>query len=125
MSIKAILILIGIAVIVLALIYVPKAIRVNKMIHLYDKDKIAFNFINMDKVFSVGPTIKASASPHSFQNMTDEFSLPSTFKHLGKDEKLKDALEHYETDGLIVLKNNNLLSKILSHLKFHNLTLGL
>ena len=44
MSLKAILILIGIAVIVLALIYVPKAIRVNKMIHLYDKDKIAFNF---------------------------------------------------------------------------------
>ena len=32
-----------------------------------------------------------------------------TFKHLGKDENLEDALEYYETDGLIVLKNNNLL----------------
>ena len=38
MSLKTILILIGIAVIGLALIYGPKAIRVNKMIHLYDKD---------------------------------------------------------------------------------------
>ena len=62
MSLKTILILIGIVIIGLALIYAPKAIRVNKMIHLYDKDKIAYNFINMDKIFRVGPTIKASAS---------------------------------------------------------------
>ena len=109
MSLKTILILIGIVVISLALVYGPKVIRVNKMIHLYDKDKIAFNFINMDKIFRAGPTIKAPASPHSFKNMTDSFSLPSTFKHLGKDENLEDALEYYETDGLIVLKNNNLL----------------
>ena len=59
MSLKTILILIGIVVIGLALIYGPKAIRVNKMIHLYDKDKIAYNFINMDKIFRAGPTIKA------------------------------------------------------------------
>ena len=109
MSLKTILILIGIAAIGLALIYGPKAIRVNKMIHLYDKDKIAFNFINMDKIFRAGSLIKASATPHSFQNMTNEFSLPTTFKHLGKDENLDDALEYYETDGMIVLKNNNLL----------------
>ena len=109
MSLKTILILIGIVIIGLALIYAPKAIRVNKMIHLYDKDKIAYNFINMDKIFRAGATIKASASPHSFQNMSGEFSLPMTFKHLGKDENLEDALEYYETDGLIVLKNNNLL----------------
>ena len=106
MSLKTILILIGIVIIGLALIYAPKAIRVNKMIHLYDKDKIAYNFINMDKIFRAGPTIKASASPHSFQNMRGEFSLPMTFKHLGKDENLEDALEYYETDGLIVLKNS-------------------
>ena len=109
MSLKTILILIGIVIITLALVYGPKVIRVNKMIHLYDKDKIAFNFVNMDKIFRAGPTIKAPASPHSFKNMTDSFSLPSTFKHLGKDESLEDALEYYETDGLIVLKNNNLL----------------
>ena len=59
MSLKTILILIGIVVIGLALIYAPKAIRVNKMIHLYDKDKIAYNFINMDKIFRAGPTINA------------------------------------------------------------------
>ena len=115
MSLKTILILIGIVIIGLALIYAPKAIRVNKMIHLYDKDKIAYNFINMDKIFRAGATIKASASPHSFQNMSGEFSLPMTFKHLGKDENLEDALEYYETDGLIVLKNNNLLYENYSH----------
>ena len=54
MSLKTILILIGIVIIGLALIYAPKAIRVNKMIHLYDKDKIAYNFINMDKIFRAG-----------------------------------------------------------------------
>ena len=84
MSLKTILILIGIAVVGLALIYGPKAIRVNKMIHLYDKDKIAFNFINMDKIFRAGPIIKASATPHSFQNMTNEFSLPLNFQTSGQ-----------------------------------------
>jgi uncharacterized membrane protein (Fun14 family) len=84
MSLKTILILIGIVIIALALVYGPKVIRVNKMIHLYDKDKIAFNFINMDKIFRAGPTIKASAFPHSFKNMTDNFSLPSTFKLLAR-----------------------------------------
>ena len=62
------------------------------MIHL-DKDKIAYNFINMDKIFRAGPTINASASPHSFQNISDEFSLPTTFKHQGKAENLEDALD--------------------------------
>ncbi len=109
MSLKTVLVLIGIIIIGLALVYGPKAIRVNKMIHLYDKDRIAFNFINMDKIFRAGPMIKASAYPHSFKNRTDNFSLPLTFNHLGKDENLEDALEYYETDGLIVLKNNNLL----------------
>ena len=36
---------------IVPLIYAPKALRVYKMINLYDQDKIAFNFINMDKIF--------------------------------------------------------------------------
>ena len=36
-----------------ALIYAPKLLRVYKMINLYEQDKIAFIFINMDKVFQI------------------------------------------------------------------------
>ena len=49
-----------------ALIYTPKLLRVYKMINLYEQDKIAFNFINMDKVFQIGPVIPASGESFVF-----------------------------------------------------------
>ena len=57
-----------------ALIYAPKLLRVYKMINLYEQDKIAFNFINMDKVFQIGPVIPASKN--SFVFNVKDFELP-------------------------------------------------
>ena len=61
-------ILIGIfvAVFFAAIIYIPKAIRVYNVVHLFDEDKIVKNFINMNKVFPTTP-IKSSGKPHLFQ----------------------------------------------------------
>jgi len=38
-------------VVIAGFIFGPGAMRVYKLIHLYDEDKIANNFINMDKLF--------------------------------------------------------------------------
>ena len=40
-----------VAIVIAAIIFGPKALRVYKMIHLYDEDKIVYNFLNMNKVF--------------------------------------------------------------------------
>ena len=77
------------------------------MINLYDQDKIAFNFINMDKVFQTGPMIPASNEPFVFN--VKEFELPQTYFFEGEDRNLIDALDYYETDGLIVLNNETIL----------------
>ena len=90
-----------------ALIYTPKLLRVYKMINLYEQDKIAFNFINMDKVFQIGQAIPASGEPFVFNKK--EFDLPQTYYFDEKDRNLMDALDYYETDGLIVLNNDTIL----------------
>ena len=90
-----------------ALIYAPKVLRVYKMINLYNQDKIAFNFINMDKVFQTGPVIPASDQPFVFS--VKDFELPQTYFFEGEDRNLIDALDYYETDGLIVLNNESIL----------------
>ena len=90
-----------------ALIYAPKVLRVYKMTNLYNQDKIAFNFINMDKVFQTGPVIPASDQPFVFS--LKDFELPQTYFFEGEDRNLIDALDYYETDGLIVLNNESIL----------------
>jgi len=102
-----ILILAALISLIAVLVFAPKLLRVYKMIHLYDQDKIAFNFINMNKIFLAGPMISASEKPFKFQ--FNEFTLPTTYAYKNKDKNLLDALEYYETDGLIVLKNNTIL----------------
>ena len=89
------------------LVFGPKVLRVYKMIHLYDQDKIAFNFINMNKIFQIGPIISASEKPFKFKSK--EFMLPESYFFQNKDQNLLDALEYYETDGLIILKNDTIL----------------
>ena len=101
-------ILIGIvvAIILAAVIYIPKAIRVYNVIHLFDEDKIVENFINMDKVFPSTP-VKSSGTPHVFQ--TGSFKLPEFYELNGEEHNLLEALDYYKTDGLIVLHEGALV----------------
>ena len=74
-----ILIGIFIAVFFAAVIYIPKAIRVYNVVHLFDEDKIVKNFMNMNKVFPTTP-IKASNKPYLFP--TKAFELPLSYSCL-------------------------------------------
>lgn len=77
------------------------------MIHLYDQDKIAFNFVNMNKIFQSGPIIPASDNPFKFKSKA--FDLPETYVFKDSTQNLMDALDYYETDGLLILKNDTIL----------------
>ena len=107
MTFKSISIVVLIVIIVLAFLYLPNALRVYKIINLHDKDSIAYNYINMQKFFDKGPMLRASENPHTFPKK--EFKLPSTYEFEGKVNYVDEALEYFETDGLIVLKDGNML----------------
>ena len=101
-------ILIGIFILILliAFIYGPKALRLYKMIHLYDENRIVYNFLNMDMVFpSIG--IEASRDPHVFPKK--QFKLPEFYEFDGKKHNLSEALEYFKSDGMVVLHNGHLV----------------
>ena len=101
-----ILFVIVVAVIIAAVIYIPKAIRVYNVVHLFDEDKIVKNFMHMNKVFPSTP-IKSSDTPHIFK--TGTFELPEFYEMNGEQHQLLDALDYFKSDGLIVLHEGTLI----------------
>ena len=104
---KILLILLSVLLIVIGIFYGPKIARLYQLANLYNEDSIDRNFINIDKIFSVSEPIPASDNPYTFPRR--DFVLPETFFFDGEQRLLSEELEHYKTDGLIVLHNGNLL----------------
>ena len=71
---KTVLICISILLVILAAFYGPKVTRLYKLANLYNEDKIASNFININKIFQVSEPIPSSNNPHSFPRR--DFDLP-------------------------------------------------
>ena len=88
-------------------IYSPNLIRLYKLSNLYNKDAIAHNFINMDEMFFTSDPIPPSADPDIFAQSLIE--LPETYTFEGKEHNLKEALDYFCTDGLIILHNDKTL----------------
>ena len=88
-------------------IYSPNLIRLYKLSNLYNKDTIAHNFINMDKIFITSDPVAPSDEPYIFEE--DLIELPETFTFEGKEKNLKEALDYFCTDGLIILHNDRIL----------------
>lgn len=84
----------------------PKALRVHKVKTLYDKDKIVYNFLNMDKIF---PTreIKPSKNPKPLKRNIK--TLPETFFFEGEEKNLQEYLDYFWSDGMIVLHKNEMV----------------
>jgi CubicO group peptidase (beta-lactamase class C family) len=104
---KILLILLSVLLIVIGIFYGPKIGRLYHLANLYNEDSIDRNFINIDKIFSVSEPIPVSDNPYTFPRR--DFVLPETFFFDGEQRLLSEELEHYKTDGLIVLHNGNLL----------------
>ena len=74
---KTVFIILIIVIIVASIFYWPQALRLYKLANLYNEDKIASNFINIDKIFPVSERIPSSDNPHTFSRKN--FQLPDTY----------------------------------------------
>ena len=92
-----------------AFVYGPGALRVYRIMHLYDEDKIANNFINMNKLFTTSEPIQPSSKAKPLPKSDKPFSLPSTFYFEDKDQDLNSALKHFKTDGLLIIKEGEVV----------------
>ena len=93
-------------ILALSFFLVPKAIRVHKVKTLYDKDKIVYNFVNMDKIFP-SKSINASDNPKPLKRNIR--TLPETFLFEGDQMNLQEHLDYFWSDGMIVIHKDQIV----------------
>ena len=80
-------------------------VNLNKVITLFDKDKIVHNFVNMNESFP-NITIKSNSEPYYFESAPQ--ALPESFEFKGKTVSVKEFLERTTTTALVVLKDETI-----------------
>ena len=93
---------------ILAIIFGPNAWRLYKVANLFDKKTISYNFINMKEFFPTSTPIKASTSPYVFKRR-EGFTLPEFYEFEGKEEQIQAAIDYFNTDGLMILQDGEVL----------------
>ena len=88
----------------LAIMFGPNAWRLYKVTHLFDKNSISYNFINMKEFFPTSTPIKASEDPYTF-NKIDDFIMPDTYEFEGEEKQIIESIDYFNTDGLMILKD--------------------
>ena len=73
---------------------------------LYDKDKIVYNFVNMDKIFP-SRDIKVSEEPRPIKRNIQ--TLPETFTFEGEKKNLQEYLDYFWSDGMIVIHKDEIV----------------
>ena len=94
--------------IILAIIFRPNAWRLYKVANLFDKNTISYNFINMKEFFPTSTPIKASENPHIFKKR-DDFYMPELYEFGGEEKPIQEAIDYFNTDGLMILKDGEVL----------------
>ena len=92
--------------VLISIFILPKAFRVHKVKTLYDKDKIVYNFVNMDKIFP-SRDIKVSEDPKPIKKNIQ--TLPETFTFEGEKKNLQEYLDYFWSDGMIVIHNDEIV----------------
>lgn len=95
-----------IVILVLLVVYQKNLTRLYTAVTLYDKDKIANNFLTMYESFNA-TVIPASSQPLSFP--VDPQPLPELFDYEKQPMTLTTFLEDTQTTGLLVLKDGNIV----------------
>ena len=88
----------------LAIMFGPNAWRLYKVTHLFDKNSISYNFINMKEFFPTSTPIKASEDPYIFKKR-DNFIMPDTYEFEGEEKQIIESIDYFNTDGLMILKD--------------------
>ena len=96
------------AMLVLAIVlYSPNIYKLYKLATLYNEKSIAKNFISINKIFDTSNPISASEKPFVFEK--EDFELPDSYEFEGEQLNLLEGLDHFHTDGLIILHDGKML----------------
>ena len=96
------------AILVLAIVlYSPNIYKLYKLATLYNEKSIAKNFISINKIFDTSNPISASEKPFVFEK--EDFELPNSYEFEGEQLNLIEGLDHFHTDGLIILHDGKML----------------
>lgn len=109
-------ILLGLFIVVIAagIYYFPKFQRLNHAQHLFDADRIAHNFINMNEMFTSSEVLKSN-TPHIFPRKKIEQVLPSTFTYDGNTFNTEAFLDSSQIDALVIIQNDTLIYEKYYH----------
>ena len=95
-------------ILVLAIVlYSPNIYKLYKLATLYNEKSIAKNFISINKIFDTSNPISASEKPFVFEK--EDFELPDSYEFEGEQLNLIEGLDHFHTDGLIILHDGKML----------------
>jgi len=86
--------------------YGPTAARLYRVVHLYDEDQIAHNFLNMRDLFPVS-TVRAGANPSELRRAS--MDLPETFEFEGTTRKTAEYLDYSRSTGMVVLRDDTIV----------------
>ena len=96
------------AILVLAIVlYSPNIYKLYKLATLYNEKSIAKNFISINKIFDTSNPISASEKPFVFEK--EDFELPDSYEFEGEQLNLLEGLDHFHTDGLIILHDGKMI----------------
>jgi CubicO group peptidase (beta-lactamase class C family) len=86
--------------------YAPAAWRLYRVVHLYDEDRIAHNFLHMEDLFPVR-VVRADAEPSRLRRGAME--LPEFFELGGERHGTAEYLDYSRTTGMVVLRGDEIL----------------
>ena len=103
---KFLIVILAMLVLVIVL-YSPNIYKLYKLATLYNEKSIAKNFISINKVFDTSNPISASEKTFVFEK--EDFELPNSYEFEGEQLNLIEGLDHFHTDGLIILHDGKML----------------
>ncbi len=106
MKITKIILLVMALIGALALINQKRIKRLYDVINMFKEDKIAYNFVNMDKIFDK-TTVKSSDETFNFAY--DLTELPKTVLVRGEEVEVEEELKRTRTDGLLIIKDGKII----------------
>ncbi len=105
-SLKKIGLVVAALVLIAAVYFGPSALRLYRVIHLYDEDRIADNFVGMREIF---PVSVVRAGPRSSPLRAGSMELPEFFEHDGKRRRTTEYLDYSRSTGMLVLRGDEVL----------------
>lgn len=104
---RKVLLALAIVVIASAVLWSPKLVRLYRVNHLFDEDRIVENFLHVERVFPVS-TMTASPDPVRFER-GEPIARPASFIYQEETVQTEAYFDATQVTGLLVLKDGRIV----------------